>query len=106
MSFSFHFICRLSALTSSKLRDNNPNLTDLSDANRPTKISEMFSELYDNEWTDAYDELSPTNGEAVKIQHLNGLLMVMYFCCVLFSKLAFSSGAVYTVSEKVYMYIL
>ena len=79
VSFSFHFICRLSALTSSKLRDNNPNLTDLSDANRPTKISEMFSELYDNEWTDAFDELSRTNEEAVTIQHLNGLLTVWYF---------------------------
>lgn len=75
-------LTRLSALTSSKLRDNNPNLTDLSDANRPSKIGEMFSELYDNEWTDAYDELSQTKKEAAAIQHLNDLLMDAYGCCM------------------------
>ena len=35
---------------------NNPNITDLSDMNRPTKLAEKYSELYDNEWTDAYEE--------------------------------------------------
>ncbi|WAQ97921.1 hypothetical protein MAR_022294, partial [Mya arenaria] len=45
-------LTRLSSLASSKLRDNNPNITDLSDQNRPTKIAEKMSELYDNEWTE------------------------------------------------------
>ena len=36
--------------------NDNPNITDLSDENRPTKLSEKFSELYDNEWTDAFEE--------------------------------------------------
>lgn len=41
-----------------KLRDSNPNIADLNDKYRPTKLAEMFSELYDNEWTDAYTVLT------------------------------------------------
>ena len=35
----------------------NPDIADLSDDNRPTKIAERFSQLYDDQWTDAYDDL-------------------------------------------------
>jgi hypothetical protein len=38
-----------------KLGDNNPDIADLSDKNRPTKIAEKNTELYDNEWTDAFE---------------------------------------------------
>ena len=48
---------RLSKVAGEKLRDNNPNITDLSDVNRPTKLAEMFKEMYDNEWTSAYEAL-------------------------------------------------
>lgn len=40
-----------------KLTENNPAIADLSDPNRPTKLGEMYSEMYDNEWTDAFEEL-------------------------------------------------
>ncbi|KAK3602840.1 hypothetical protein CHS0354_026398 [Potamilus streckersoni] len=40
------------------MREGNPNITDLGDSNRPTKLAEYFSELYDNEWTDAFEEMS------------------------------------------------
>ncbi|XP_060078873.1 uncharacterized protein LOC132558343 [Ylistrum balloti] len=53
---------RLSTLASAKLSDNNPEITDLSDMNRPQKIAEKYSELYDNEWTDVYEYLT-TNGK-------------------------------------------
>jgi len=33
----------------------NPNIVDLSDKNRPTKLAEVFGEIYDNEWTDAFE---------------------------------------------------
>jgi len=33
----------------------NPNIVDLSDKHRPTKLAEVFSEIYDNEWTDAFE---------------------------------------------------
>ena len=48
---------RLSKVMSSQLMDSNPNIADLSDTNRPTKLVEQFSELYDNEWTNAYGVL-------------------------------------------------
>ena len=48
---------RLSKVAGERVRDNNPNITDLSDVNRPTKLAEMFKEMYDNEWTSAYEAL-------------------------------------------------
>ncbi|XP_045204733.2 uncharacterized protein LOC123557362 isoform X2 [Mercenaria mercenaria] len=66
-------LTRLSATASAKLTDDNPNIADLSDMNRPTKLSEQFSELHDNEWTDAIGALTKTEkgnkpeGEACKL---------------------------------------
>ncbi|XP_052794075.1 uncharacterized protein LOC128227501 [Mya arenaria] len=67
-------LMRLSSLASSKLRDNNPNIADLSDQNRPTKIAEKMSELYDNEWTDAYDDLEKNSSGTDIISILLGVL--------------------------------
>lgn len=62
---------RLSRLASAHLTDSNPNITDLSDPNRPIRLAEMFSELYCNEWTDAFETLSKVgkydDDEAVNI---------------------------------------
>jgi hypothetical protein len=49
---------RFSEVAGAKLTDDNPNITDLSDPNRPIKIGEQFSELYDNAWTDAFEKLT------------------------------------------------
>jgi len=46
---------------SAKLTDNNPNIADLSDLNRPTKLAEQLSELYDNTWTDLFENLTEQN---------------------------------------------
>ncbi|XP_052794651.1 uncharacterized protein LOC128227820 [Mya arenaria] len=46
---------RLSKIMGQKLSDNNPNIADLSDTNRPTKLAERYQELYDNQWTDAFE---------------------------------------------------
>lgn len=73
---------RLSALASSRLRDNNPNITDLSDQNRPTKIAEKLSELYDNQWTDAFDVLQEDNNdERAIIRELLEMLMQVFNEC-------------------------
>lgn len=57
--------------------NDNPNIADLSDENRPTKLSEKYSELYDNEWTDAYEEVEPDYGtEEQTIHHLYDTLLV------------------------------
>lgn len=53
-------IGRLSEVAGAKLTESNPYITDLSDPNRPEKIGEQFSELYDNLWTDIFEKLSGT----------------------------------------------
>lgn len=76
--YSFYF-CRLSKEMSSKLNDKNPNITDLSDSNRPTKIAEKYNELYDNEWTDALEELTEERYlEEGAIVELLGCVQVSY----------------------------
>ena len=39
-------------------KEKNPMLVDLSDTNRPTNLADRFSELYDNEWTQALEDLN------------------------------------------------
>lgn len=48
---------RISEITCARLKNNNPAIVDLSDGNRPSKLAERFSELYDNEWTDVVEVL-------------------------------------------------
>ncbi|XP_052219018.1 uncharacterized protein LOC127836421 [Dreissena polymorpha] len=72
---------RLSALMSTKLRDNNPNIADLSDQFRPTKLAEMFSELYDNEWTDVFDVFNNDFSERQSITILLDIVMDVYEFC-------------------------
>jgi hypothetical protein len=63
-----------------KLTDNNPNIADLSDKNRPTKLAERYAELYDNHWTDAFDVLQAFNqGEETVIEILINILKVTSF---------------------------
>ncbi|XP_060589654.1 uncharacterized protein LOC132744879 [Ruditapes philippinarum] len=50
-------LLRLSKVTGGNLTLDNPNIANLSDKNRPTKLAEEFSELYDNEWTDTFEVL-------------------------------------------------
>lgn len=45
------------------MTEGNPDITDLSDPNRPQKLCEQFNNLYDNLWTDAFDHLSRTETE-------------------------------------------
>ena len=62
MSYNSVLACTCTMLYFSKqagqaLMHKNPDIADLSDDNRPTKIAERFSQLYDDQWTDAYDAL-------------------------------------------------
>lgn len=68
---------RLSKIAGNNIRYGNPNVADLSDPLRPTEIGKMFAEVYDNEWTDAFEEVN--GDEAVKIQVLNDIVMVIIF---------------------------
>ncbi|KAK3607092.1 hypothetical protein CHS0354_026300 [Potamilus streckersoni] len=62
---------RLSQIAAMQLTEGNPNIADLSDQNRPDKLAEQFSELYDNQWTDCYqvltDNLGKTEEDSIKI---------------------------------------
>ncbi|KAK3602811.1 hypothetical protein CHS0354_026362 [Potamilus streckersoni] len=51
-------LTRLSRHMGQQMSEGNPNITDLSDKNRPSKLGERYSELYDNEWTDAFECLT------------------------------------------------
>lgn len=50
-------LTELSEWAGHSLTNNNPAIANLSDANRPSKIGEKFSEMYDNDWTDAMETL-------------------------------------------------
>ena len=56
-------VYRLTAVAGDKLRYNNPGIADLSDEYRPNKLAEKFSELYDNEWTELYEDLDRTGND-------------------------------------------
>ncbi|XP_076070170.1 uncharacterized protein LOC143041919 isoform X2 [Mytilus galloprovincialis] len=77
-------LTRLSEVMGSKLRDNNPAITDLNDPNRPMKLGDQFSELYENEWTDGYSELkdSKKSTEIEIIEILIKILKEIYKTCL------------------------
>jgi hypothetical protein len=78
------FLCkiyfRLSKLAGNKMTEGNPNIANLGDPNRPTKIAEVYSEIYDNEWTDALDfcntKLGKEYNEDDALQALSKTLIV------------------------------
>ena len=63
------------------LRAGNPNIAELSDPNRPTKVAEAFKELYDNEWTDAFEELHKC--KAMTEQDMIQCLMDVLQVCIM-----------------------
>lgn len=71
---------RLSEHISLKLADNNPNIADLSDLNRPTKLAEKFSLLYDDQWTDAFDALQQRPEFKVDSKAIKQLLEILMTC--------------------------
>jgi hypothetical protein len=78
------FLCkiyfRLSKLAGNKMTEGNPNIANLGDPNRPTKVAEIYSEIYENEWTDALDfcnkKLGKENSEDDVLQALSKTLIV------------------------------
>jgi hypothetical protein len=51
----------------------------LSDRNRPTRLAEKFAELYDNQWTDAFDVLEKSyQREEYVIETLLHILQVTF----------------------------
>lgn len=75
-------LTRLSAQTAAHVLDNNPNVSDLSDPNRPQKLGEQLAQVYDDQWTDAteaLEKLDKNEEEILKI--LLDLLIIIYKHC-------------------------
>jgi hypothetical protein len=54
------YVHRLSQVAGAKLTAGNSSIADLGDKYRPTRISDMFAEMYDSEWTDVMDDIENT----------------------------------------------
>ncbi|KAJ8298191.1 hypothetical protein KUTeg_024722 [Tegillarca granosa] len=75
-------LLRRSKEAGDKLIDGNSSIADLNDPNRPTKLAEMFTQLYDNEWTDAFAVLTKENvPERQAIEKLLGNLEAAFKNC-------------------------
>ena len=61
-----------------KLTDGNAAIADLSDSNRPNKIGDRYGELYDNQWTDAYEIFSKEYDEKKTVAKLIQILVVSF----------------------------
>jgi hypothetical protein len=77
----FLFVLRLIKLAVKKLQEQNAYMTYLGDPNRAMKLSEKFGQLYDDEWTNAFESLTDKkSGLPLKdaINVLLRLLQVMF----------------------------
>jgi hypothetical protein len=71
--------CRLSKHASHQLTKGNPNIADLSDKNRPTKIGEKFSVVYDDQWSEAFEALKESGKtEQYIVEELAMLVQVFH----------------------------
>ncbi|KAL3879961.1 hypothetical protein ACJMK2_032237 [Sinanodonta woodiana] len=52
---------KVSSVARERMRNENDEIAELSDPNRPTKLAKRFSEIYDNEWKDAFTSLRDKN---------------------------------------------
>lgn len=67
---------KLSRVADVHLSDNNPDISDLSDSDRPQKLNEKISNLYDKEWTDAIEIMETDQGEQPAIGIILNIVMV------------------------------
>ncbi|XP_060080922.1 uncharacterized protein LOC132560277 [Ylistrum balloti] len=83
MKEKYNLLTRLSVMAGARLTDDNPSIIDLSDPFRPSKLAEMFSRLYDDEWTNAYETLMNQFSleETEAIQQLLSVVMGSFSFC-------------------------
>uniref|UniRef100_A0A8W8KNC7 Mitochondria-eating protein C-terminal domain-containing protein n=1 Tax=Magallana gigas TaxID=29159 RepID=A0A8W8KNC7_MAGGI len=77
-------LIRLSRIAGSKLTTNNPDIADLSNDNRPTKLAEKLGQLYDDAWTDSLEELTEIDtklDDREAISFLLRIVMTAYQFC-------------------------
>jgi len=71
----------LSSAAGSRLTDNNPNIANLHDPNRPMKLADKFNRIYDDEWTDMIERLEKKGPNTQEhkykcVYHLYSVLIV------------------------------
>ena len=71
---------RLSRYIANQLFANNPNITDLSDKNRSTKVRERYIDLYDNQWIDAVEIVETYIGTENEPKCVTVLLQILMVC--------------------------
>ncbi|XP_069129596.1 uncharacterized protein [Argopecten irradians] len=83
MKEKYNLLTRLSVMAGTRLTDGNPAVLDISDPYRPTKLAEMFAQLYDDEWTNAYETLMNqfSLDETEAIQQLLSVVLGSYTFC-------------------------
>ncbi|VDI72788.1 Hypothetical predicted protein [Mytilus galloprovincialis] len=68
---------RLSSVDGSMLTENKPNITDLNDPNRATKLAEKWCKIFDDEWTDALDSLEKKYSKKNHEQYVHHLFSLI-----------------------------
>lgn len=66
----------MSKVHGANLTEDFADLSDLSDGNRPTKLAARYMELYDSEWTDAFENLDKELPDKDVVKCLLETLMV------------------------------
>ncbi|XP_060569580.1 uncharacterized protein LOC132727996 [Ruditapes philippinarum] len=71
---------RFSKLTGNKSQEKNADIADLSDLNRAMKLSEKFGQLFDDEWTNAFENLTDKKPALPVKEAINVLLRLLQEC--------------------------
>ena len=97
---------RLSKFATQQLTQGNPNIADLSDRNRPTNIGDKFGQLYDDEWSEAYNALKPyvkSDEEILKI--LANLIQVCWKLVLISTSTSLASRSIVPSQWNLYIVV-
>ncbi|XP_060604269.1 uncharacterized protein LOC132757101 [Ruditapes philippinarum] len=78
---------RVMKLSGKKLQEKNADTADLNDPNRALKLSEKFGQLYDDEWTNAFECLTDKKIGVPLKDAINVLLRLLQECWTFCNKL-------------------
>ena len=77
------YVLRLSQAAGAKLTAGNSSIADLGGKYRPTRISDMFAEMFDSEWTDVMDDILESHKEWKEELVIRHIFIVLQVLCYL-----------------------
>lgn len=83
------------------MTSKNPDIADLNDDNRPTKLAEKFGQLYDDAWTDSMEELT---GVETRLNDREAISFLLRIVMVLFTFLPLTSLVHSFISTYIVLY--